>query len=218
MKAGILESDKVLTVSPYYAQELISGEDKGVELDNIIRKTGITGIVNGMDVQEWNPATDQHINVQYDASTVMDAKPILKESLQAEMGLHCDRNVPVVGFIGRLEEQKGSDVLAEAIPRFIGENCQIVILGTGKMAMEEQIENLETQYPDKARGIANFNVPLAHKIIAGSDFILIPSRFEPCGLIQLHAMRYGTVPIVASTGGLVDTVKEGFTGFQMGAF
>ncbi|KHF99209.1 Granule-bound starch synthase 1, chloroplastic/amyloplastic [Gossypium arboreum] len=159
MKAGILESDKVLTVSPYYAQELISGEDKGVELDNIIRKTGITGIVNGMDVQEWNPATDQHINVQYDAST-----------------------------------------------------------GTGKKAMEEQIENLETQYPDKARGIANFNVPLAHKIIAGSDFILIPSRFEPCGLIQLHAMRYGTVPIVASTGGLVDTVKEGFTGFQMGAF
>ncbi|TYG91584.1 hypothetical protein ES288_A12G273900v1 [Gossypium darwinii] len=218
MKAGILESDKVLTVSPYYAQELISGEDKGVELDNIIRKTGITGIVNGMDVQEWNPATDQHINVQYDASTVMDAKPILKETLQAEMGLHCDRNVPVVGFIGRLEEQKGSDVLAEAIPRFIGENCQIVILGTGKKAMEEQIENLETQYPDKARGIANFNVPLAHKIIAGSDFILIPSRFEPCGLIQLHAMRYGTVPIVASTGGLVDTVKEGFTGFQMGAF
>ncbi|KAA3460022.1 granule-bound starch synthase 1, chloroplastic/amyloplastic-like isoform X1 [Gossypium australe] len=218
MKAGILESDKVLTVSPYYAQELISGEDKGVELDNIIRKTGITGIVNGMDVQEWNPATDQHINVQYDASTVMDAKPILKETLQAEMGLHCDRNVPVVGFIGRLEEQKGSDVLAEAIPRFIGENCQIVILGTGKKAMEEQIENLERQYPDKARGIANFNVPLAHKIIAGSDFILIPSRFEPCGLIQLHAMRYGTVPIVASTGGLVDTVMEGFTGFQMGAF
>ncbi|KAG8476428.1 hypothetical protein CXB51_033336 [Gossypium anomalum] len=218
MKAGILESDKVLTVSPYYAQELISGEDKGVELDNIIRKTGITGIVNGMDVQEWNPATDQHINIQYDASTVMDAKHILKETLQAEMGLHCNRNVPVVGFIGRLEEQKGSDVLAEAIPRFIGENCQIVILGTGKKAMEEQIENLETQYPDKVRGIANFNVPLAHKIIAGSDFILIPSRFEPCGLIQLHAMRYGTVPIVASTGGLVDTVKEGFTGFQMGAF
>ncbi|XP_039022762.1 granule-bound starch synthase 1, chloroplastic/amyloplastic-like isoform X1 [Hibiscus syriacus] len=218
MKAGILESDKVLTVSPYYAQELISGEDKGVELDNIIRKTGITGIVNGMDVQEWNPATDNYISVKYDATTVMDAKPLLKETLQAEMGLPCDRDVPVIGFIGRLEEQKGSDILVAAIPKFISENCQIVILGTGKKAMEEQIMKLETQYPGKARGIAKFNVPLAHTIIASADFILIPSRFEPCGLIQLHAMRYGTVPIVASTGGLVDTVKEGFTGFQMGAF
>ncbi|KAK7857845.1 granule-bound starch synthase 1 [Quercus suber] len=159
MKAGILESDKVLTVSPYYAQELVSGEDKGVELDNIIRKTGIQGIVNGMDVQEWNPLTDKYTNVKYDAST-----------------------------------------------------------GTGKKPMEKQLEQLEKIYPDKARGVAKFNVPLAHMIIAGADFILVPSRFEPCGLIQLHAMRYGTVPIVASTGGLVDTVKEGFTGFQMGSF
>ncbi|KAK8585992.1 hypothetical protein V6N13_130518 [Hibiscus sabdariffa] len=218
MKAGILESDRVLTVSPYYAQELISGEDKGVELDNIIRKTGITGIVNGMDVQEWNPATDNYISVKYDATTVMDAKPLLKAALQAEMGLPCDSHAPVIGFIGRLEEQKGSDILAGAIPKFIREDCQIVVLGTGKKAMEDQIVELETQYPDKARGIDKFNVPLAHMIIAGADFILIPSRFEPCGLIQLHAMRYGTVPIVASTGGLVDTVKEEFTGFQMGAF
>ncbi|XVF53188.1 hypothetical protein PTKIN_Ptkin05aG0080300 [Pterospermum kingtungense] len=218
MKAGILESDRVVTVSPYYARELVSGEDKGVELDNIIRKNGITGIVNGMDVQEWNPATDKYIDVKYDATTVMDAKPLLKQALQAEVGLPCDRNVPVIGFIGRLEEQKGSDILAEAIPKFIGENCQIVVLGTGKKAMEKQLEQLEIQYPDKARGVAKFNVPLAHMIIAGADYILVPSRFEPCGLIQLHAMRYGTVPIVASTGGLVDTVKEGFTGFQMGAF
>ncbi|MBA0852626.1 hypothetical protein Goshw_007740 [Gossypium schwendimanii] len=159
MKAGILESHRVLTVSPYYAQELVSGEDKGVELDNIIRKTGITGIVNGMDVQEWNPASDKYISVKYDATT-----------------------------------------------------------GTGKKAMEKQIEQLEIQYPDNVRAVAKFNVPLAHMIIAGADYILVPSRFEPCGLIQLHAMRYGTVPIVASTGGLVDTVKEGFTGFQMGAF
>ncbi|XP_022733844.1 granule-bound starch synthase 1, chloroplastic/amyloplastic-like [Durio zibethinus] len=218
MKAGILESDRVLTVSPYYAQELVSGNDKGVELDNVICKTGITGIVNGMDVQEWNPATDKYISVNYDATTVMDAKPLLKEALQAEVGLPCDRDVPVIGFIGRLEEQKGSDILAAAIPKFIGENCQIVVLGTGKKAMEKQIQELETQHPDKARGVAKFNAPLAHMIIAGADYILVPSRFEPCGLIQLHAMRYGTVPIVASTGGLVDTVKEGFTGFQMGAF
>ncbi|KAA3470121.1 granule-bound starch synthase 1, chloroplastic/amyloplastic-like [Gossypium australe] len=218
MKAGILESHRVLTVSPYYAQELVSGEDKGVELDNIIRKTGITGIVNGMDVQEWNPASDKYISVKYDATTVMKAKPLLKEALQAEAGLPCDRDVPLIGFIGRLEEQKGSDILAEAIPKLVAENCQIVVLGTGKKAMEKQIEQLEILYPDNVRAVAKFNVPLAHMIIAGADYILVPSRFEPCGLIQLHAMRYGTVPIVASTGGLVDTVKEGFTGFQMGAF
>ncbi|KAG5558921.1 hypothetical protein RHGRI_008758 [Rhododendron griersonianum] len=218
MKAGILESDRVVTVSPYYAQELVSGEDKGVELDNILRVAGITGIVNGMDVQEWNPSTDKYIDVKYNATTVMDAKLILKEALQAEVGLPVDRNIPVIGFIGRLEEQKGSDILVEAISQFVGEDVQIIILGTGKKQMEEQIEELGDLYPDKARGVAKFNFPLAHMIIAGVDFMLIPSRFEPCGLIQLQAMPYGTIPIVASTGGLFDTVKEGFTGFQMGAF
>jgi|UniRef100_A0A2N9IDK8 granule-bound starch synthase len=218
MKGGILESDRVITVSPYYAQELVSGDDKGVELDNIIRRTGITGIVNGMDVQEWNPSTDKYLDVKYDSTTVMDAKPLLKEALQAEVGLPVDRNIPLIGFIGRLEEQKGSDILVAAISKFIGQDVQIIILGTGKKPMEKQIEQLEILYPNKARGVAKFNAPLAHMIIAGADFMLIPSRFEPCGLIQLHAMRYGTVPIVASTGGLVDTVKEGFTGFHMGAF
>ncbi|CAM8992689.1 unnamed protein product [Rhodiola kirilowii] len=218
MKAGILESDRVVTVSPYYAQELVSGEDKGVELDNIIRKTGITGIVNGMDTQEWNPATDKYIDVKYNASTVTEAKAILKESLQAEVGLPVDKNIPLIGFIGRLEEQKGSDILAEAISEFIGMDVQILVLGTGKKKMEKQIEELEMLYPSKAKGVAKFNIPLAHMIIAGADFMLIPSRFEPCGLIQLHGMRYGTVPIVASTGGLVDTVKEGYTGFQIGGF
>ncbi|KAM3711699.1 hypothetical protein ACB098_01G129200 [Castanea mollissima] len=218
MKGGIIESDRVLTVSPYYAQELVSGIDKGVELDNIIRKTGITGIVNGMDVQEWNPSRDKYIDIKYDSTTVMDAKPLLKEALQAEVGLPVDQNIPLIGFIGRLEEQKGSDILVEAISKFIGQDVQIIILGTGKKPMEKQIEQLEVLYPNSARGVAKFNVPLAHMVIAGADFMLIPSRFEPCGLIQLHAMRYGTVPIVASTGGLVDTVKEGFTGFHMGAF
>ncbi|KAG4919686.1 hypothetical protein JHK85_057967 [Glycine max] len=159
MKAAILESDRVLTVSPYYAQELVTGEERGVELDNVIRSRGITGIVNGMDNREWSPKTDKFIDLHYDATT-----------------------------------------------------------GTGKKIMEKQIEQLEKIYPDKARGVAKFNGPLAHKIIAGADFIVIPSRFEPCGLVQLHAMPYGTVPIVSSTGGLVDTVQEGYTGFHMGAF
>ncbi|XP_024963545.1 granule-bound starch synthase 1, chloroplastic/amyloplastic [Cynara cardunculus var. scolymus] len=218
MKGGILESHKILTVSPYYAQELVSGPDKGVELDNILRKTCVHGIVNGMDVQEWNPMTDKYTSVKFDATTVMSAKPLIKEALQAEVGLPVDKKIPVIGFIGRLEEQKGSDILAAAIPEFIGSNVQIIVLGTGKKAMEKQLDDLETEYPLKARGVAKFNVKLAHMIIAGADFIIVPSRFEPCGLIQLQAMPYGCVPIVASTGGLVDTVKEGYTGFQMGAF
>lgn len=155
----------------------------------------------------------------------MYAKPLLKEALQAEVGLPVDRNIPVIGFIGRLEEQKGSDILAAAIPMLVKYNVQIIVLvsvkiknflssllmllqhveygvydgnrsfiqGTGKKYMEKQITELEKKYPDKVRGVALFNVPLAHMIIAGADFMLIPSRFEPCGLIQLHAMRYGTV-------------------------
>ncbi|KAL3817853.1 hypothetical protein ACJIZ3_003758 [Penstemon smallii] len=234
MKAGILESDRVFTVSPYYAKELISGDDKGVELSTILRFRTVTGSINGMDIQEWNPATDKYIDCNYDITTVrkldrslylevMDAKPLLKEALQAAVGLPVDRSIPVIGFIGRLEEQKGSDILVAAISKFIDlNNVQIIILvstpGTGKKSFEKQIEQLEVLYPDKARGVAKFNVPLAHMITAGADFMLVPSRFEPCGLIQLHAMRYGTIPIVASTGGLVDTVKEGYTGFHMGDF
>ncbi|KAL5068509.1 hypothetical protein RYX36_019396 [Vicia faba] len=218
MKAGILESDQVFTVSPHYAKELISGEDRGVELDNIIRSTGIIGIVNGMDNREWNPKTDRYIDVHYDETTVTEAKSLLKETLQAEIGLPVDSSIPLIGFIGRLEEQKGSDILVEAIAKFIDENVQIVALGTGKKIMEKQIEVLEEKYPGKAIGITKFDSPLAHKIIAGADFIVIPSRFEPCGLVQLHAMPYGTVPIVSSTGGLVDTVKEGYTGFHAGPF
>ncbi|KAJ6297835.1 hypothetical protein OIU76_019028 [Salix suchowensis] len=218
MKAGVLEAHRVMTVSPYYAQELVSGVEKGVELDNHLRISGITGIVNGMDVQEWNPATDKYLSIKYEIATVLSAKPLLKEELQAEVGLPVDRDIPVIGFIGRLEEQKGSDILAAAIPMLAKYDMQIVILGTGKKYMEKQIAELEKKYPDKVRGVAKFNVPLAHMIIAGADFMLIPSRFEPCGLIQLHAMRYGTVCIVSSTGGLVDTVKEGYTGFHMGPF
>ncbi|XP_047946523.1 granule-bound starch synthase 1, chloroplastic/amyloplastic [Salvia hispanica] len=220
MKAGIIESDRVVTVSPYYAKELVSGPDKGVELDNILRSVpfSVSGIVNGMDIQEWNPLTDKHIDYHFDITTVMDAKPLLKEALQALVGLPVDKNIPLIGFIGRLEEQKGSDILVAAVEKFIGLDVQVVILGTGKKKFEKEIEKLEELYPDKARGVAKFNVPLAHAITAGADYMLVPSRFEPCGLIQLHAMRYGTIPICASTGGLVDTVKEGYTGFHMGAF
>ncbi|KAL8141840.1 hypothetical protein V2J09_014872 [Rumex salicifolius] len=178
---------------PYYAEEVISGAERGVELEKVIRSTGIVGILNGMDKQEWNPSSDKFINYNYDASTVLEAKPLIKEALQAELGLPVDRNIPLIGFIGRLEEQKGSDILVKSIPEFINENVQIVILGTGKKRFERQIEELEMMYPNKARGLAAFNPSMAHKINAG-------------------------IPICASTGGLVDSVKEGITGFHMGRF
>lgn len=218
MKAGILESDRVVTVSPYYAQELVSGIEKGVELDKYIRMTGITGIVNGMDVLEWDPMTDKYISVNYDATTVMDAKPLNKEALQAEVGLPVDRNIPVIAFIGRLEEQKGPDILAAAIPEIMDENVQVIVLGTGKKYLERQLVDLEEMFPDKFRAIIKFNVSFAHQIMAGADILVIPSRFEPCGLIQLQGMRYGLLPMCTTTGGLADTVKEGFTGFHMGDF
>eukprot|EP00878_Enallax_costatus_P000485 GHUV01000577.1.p1 GENE.GHUV01000577.1~~GHUV01000577.1.p1 ORF type:complete len:622 (+),score=214.06 GHUV01000577.1:161-1867(+) len=216
MKAGILAADKVLTVSPNYATEIGSGPDKGVELDKFIQQVGgAEGIVNGMDVTEWNPKTDKYVPIKFDRSTVFEGKAAAKAALQAELGLPVDPTAPLFGYIGRLEEQKGVDILLAALPKIKG--AQIAILGTGKAKYETLVKGLGTKNPN-FKGVVKFSAPLAHMITAGADFILVPSRFEPCGLIQLHAMQYGTVPVVSSTGGLVDTVKEGVTGFHMGAF
>lgn len=216
LKAGILYADKNLTVSPNYAEEMASGADKGVELDDVINSVGgFEGIVNGMDPTEWNPAKDKYLDLPYDEETVVEGKAAAKAALQAEVGLPVDPTVPLFGYIGRLEEQKGVDIMLEAI-KDIAKDAQVVVLGTGKKKFETAIKALEEESPN-AVGVAKFSSPLAHMINAGADFLLVPSRFEPCGLIQLHAMQYGTVPVVASTGGLVDTVEEGLTGFHMGA-
>ncbi|PWZ12330.1 Granule-bound starch synthase 1b, chloroplastic/amyloplastic [Zea mays] len=265
MKTGIIESDLVLTVSPHYVKELTYGPDKGVELDGVLRTKPLEiGIVNGMDVYEWDPSTDKYTSVKYDATTVTEAKALNKERLQAEVGLPVDSSIPVIVFVGRLEEQKGSDILIAAIPEFVGENVQIIVLvcfnlevisilshdtvhnlivaerkkivlqGTGKKKMEEELMQLEVKYPNIARGIAKFNVPLAHMMFAGSDFIIVPSRFEPCGLIQLQGMRYGVLiresakkrmtiyfcrfPSVHHLEDLLTRLRRGVTGFHMGSF
>jgi granule-bound starch synthase len=191
----------------------------GVELDDVIRSVGgIEGIVNGMDTSEWCPTQDKCLDVKYDEETVAEGKAAAKESLQAVVGLPVDAKAPLFGFIGRLEEQKGVDILLEALPEILGggSKCQVIVLGTGKPALEQKTEAINTKFPRRGVGIVEFNGPLAHLMTAGCDFMLVPSRFEPCGLIQMHAMQYGTVPVVASTGGLVDTVKDGVTGFHCG--
>ncbi len=217
MKAGFMSADKNLTVSPNYAEEVVGDAAKGVELDGVIAATGgIEGIVNGMDNQDFNPASDKYLPVKYGPTSVVEGKAAAKQALQAELGLEVDPAAPLVGFIGRLEEQKGVDILLAAIPEIVkrAPNCQVVILGTGKKKFEKQVKALALP---NVKGVVKFSLPLAHHIFAGSDFMAIPSRFEPCGLIQLQAMSYGSVPIVSSTGGLVDTVKEGVTGYHIGA-
>ncbi len=219
MKAAFINSDRNITVSMNYAKEISGSASKGVELNTIINATGgIEGIVNGMDPTEWNPATDKFLDITYDKHTVAMGKAAAKQALQAEVGLPLDPSAPIFGYIGRLEEQKGCDIMMEAMPKLLKQcpNAQVVILGTGKKSMEKTLERLDELSPNMA-GVCKFSNPIAHYITAGADFLMVPSRFEPCGLIQLHAMQYGTVPIVASTGGLVDTVKEGVTGFHMGA-
>ncbi|GIL71724.1 hypothetical protein Vretimale_841 [Volvox reticuliferus] len=219
LKAGILSADKLVTVSPNYATEISADPAGGVELDAAIRsRGGIEGIVNGMDIEEWNPKTDKFLALPYDQNSVYAGKAAAKEALQAELGLPVDPTAPVFSFIGRLEEQKGVDIILAALPKLLAiPNVQIAILGTGKAAYEKLVNAIGTKYKGRAKGVVKFSAPLAHMLTAGADFMLVPSRFEPCGLIQLHAMHYGTVPVVASTGGLVDTVKEGVTGFHMGA-
>merc|ERR1711966_74926 len=209
---GFQYADKNLTVSPNYAEEIMSGADKGVEMDKVVNKFGgIEGILNGMDPAEWNPSKDKYLDMPYDKDTVIEGKAAAKAALQAEAGLPVDPTAPLFGYIGRLEEQKGVDIMLKAVKK-LGPDAQVIILGTGKATYEKEIKTLK----GNAVGVAKFSAPLAHMINAGADFLLVPSRFEPCGLIQLHAMAYGTVPVVSSTGGLVDTVKEGVTGFHMG--
>ncbi|MEW5299851.1 MAG: hypothetical protein WDW36_002825 [Sanguina aurantia] len=218
LQAGILSTDKLLTVSPNYALEISADAAGGVELDGVINQVGgAEGIVNGMDIEEWNPKTDKYLTLGYDDTTVFAGKAAAKQALQLELGLELDPAAPLFVFIGRLEEQKGVDIMLAALPAILaaGGGAQVVVLGTGKAGMEVAVAGLDALHP-RAKGVVKFSAPLAHLMTAGGDFILVPSRFEPCGLIQLHAMHYGTVPLVASTGGLVDTVKEGVTGLHMG--
>ena len=208
LKQGIISADVVTTVSPTYAKEIQSTE-RGQRLDGVLRAKGkILGIVNGVDYGVWNPATDSHLAARFDAEDSAN-KTRCKGALRKELGLPLESDVPIVAFVGRVVPQKGADLVAEVLPRILrGSDAQVVVAGTG----DEVIEAKLTAAAQKGHGRAVYtgaaSEPLVHRIFAAADVLLVPSRFEPCGLVQLYAQRYGALPVACATGGLVDTIVD----------
>lgn len=210
---GILFADLVNTVSPTYAREILTVE-YGERLDRLLRSKGdrVVGILNGIDTTLYDPMTDRHLVAPYGAAD-MAGKAACKEALQQLCGLAVNPTRPVLGIVSRLVEQKGLDLLHAIMPWLLREtDAQIVVLGSGQPYLQEAFLRYGEQAGDRVAVRIGFDAALAQKIYAGSDAFLMPSRFEPCGLGQLMALRYGSVPIVRATGGLVDTVREGLDG------
>ena len=206
LKGAIATSDRVLTVSQGYAYEITTPEGgKGMEGLLQSRRDRLDGIANGIDMDEWNPEADPDCEASYSVDD-LSGKLDCKRALQKELGLPQRDDVPLMGFIGRLDWQKGPDLLQQALHDMMREDVQVVMLGSGLPELEDFMRWAESTYPDKFRGWVGFSVPMAHRITAGADILLMPSRFEPCGLNQLYAMRYGTLPIAHATGGLKDTI------------
>lgn len=208
LKGGIAYSNKVTTVSNTYAWE-IQTEEYGEGLAEHLRyhNNKILGIVNGIDTDIWNPATDKLLAADYDKKSAIKNKKINKKALQESLGLDVDAHKMVIGLISRLTNQKGLDLVNDVIPGIMDEHTQVVVLGTGDSQYENTFRYYENKYKGNFCAYIAYNENVAHNIYAGCDALLVPSRFEPCGLTQLIAMRYGAVPIVRETGGLKDTVQ-----------
>jgi starch synthase len=210
LKGGIHYADLVTTVSPTYAAEsrtAVGGEGLAPYLSN--KGADYWGIINGVDDEVWNPATDQLIPAQYAPGGTIAAKAICKQELQRRMMLEVNADVPLIGVVSRLSLQKGLDLLAQMIETIIANmRVQFVILGSGEKDLEWYFGSLPARYPGRIGSYIGYSDELAHCIEAGSDFFLMPSRFEPCGLNQMYSLKYGTLPIVRATGGLNDTVEQ----------
>lgn len=211
LKSGIMFADKVTTVSPTYAQE-IRWTPEGMGLQGALqaRSAHLIGVLNGIDPSEWNPSIDVHIPVNYDASTI-DRKEISKAALLRSFHVPLDdvnNDLPLVGMVTRLTDQKGIQLIVDVLEEFMDHGqCRFVMLGSGERRYEAFFQDLARRFPTRALVGTGYNAPLSHLIQAASDFYLMPSRFEPCGLTQMFALAYGTVPIVRTTGGLADTVQ-----------
>ena len=205
---GIMFADAITTVSESYAREILTAE-YGEKLHSLLndRKERLYGILNGVDYESYNPATDPHLAQRYDASS-LEKRGANKLALQRETSLAVDEKIPLIGCISRLTNQKGFDILAEVIDGLVDLPLQLVFMGTGDQYYHEMLSRIARRHPEKVAVFLTFNAALSHKIYAASDIFLMPSRFEPCGSSQMIAMRYGSVPVVRSTGGLADTVKD----------
>jgi starch synthase len=219
LKGGIVQADKISTVSERYAREIQEGEEFGFGLEGVLRDRNedIHGIVNGVDYSVWSPSRDNKIPKKYSVSNLSGKRTCRVElmnratcrvELMNRAGLPHRERVPLIGVITRLTDQKGIDLLTEAAEDIFELDLQMIILGTGDDEYHRKLRELETKYPDKLRVYLEFNDDLAHEIQAGSDIFLMPSRYEPCGLNQMYALRYGTVPVVRKVGGLADTVID----------
>ncbi|KAL8240805.1 hypothetical protein R6Q59_014160 [Mikania micrantha] len=207
LKGAIVTADRILTVSQGYCWEITTPEG-GFGLNELLssRKFVLNGITNGIDVMEWDPSFDEHIPSHYNADD-LSGKMECKIALQKKLGLPLRPDCPLIGFIGRLDYQKGIDIILSAGPALLQDDVQFVMLGSGEKQYEEWMRATEAAFQYKFRGCVGFDVPISHQITAGCDILLMPSRYEPCGLNQLYAMRYGTIPVVHETGGLRETVK-----------
>jgi len=209
MKAALVSSNLITTVSPTYKSE-IQTEYYGEKLDGLLRERGdsLIGILNGIDDEDYNPLTDKNILKNYDSKS-LKSKKANKKALQEQFGLPVNSDIPIISIVSRLTKQKGLDLIKCVFEELIhGEDLQIIVLGTGDPEFEDFFNHLATYYPNKVSVYIGFSESLARKIYAGSDLFLMPSQFEPCGLGQMIAMRYGAIPIVRETGGLNDTVQS----------
>jgi starch synthase len=208
MKGAAMLADGASTVSPTYAREVTSGPDLGFGMEGALRHLGdrFVGILNGADYREWNPQTDTMIAAKYGPKRPAGKRSCTRD-LRSSLGLP-DATGPMVGMVTRMTSQKGCDLLRDALDGLMALDVQLVMLASGDPDLERFFQSAEKRYPRQLRVIPEFDNPLAHRIQAGSDAFLMPSRFEPCGLTQMYALKYGTVPIVRATGGLRDTVSE----------
>ncbi len=208
LKAGIVYSDFITTVSPRYARE-ITTEEYGCGLDGLLRQrnSSLAGILNGVDYEDWNPQNDRFLKHHYSAKD-LNGKAAGKLALQEEFGLPVDGSIPLFGNVGRLAEQKGVDILIPALAESLKAGFQFVLIGSGSPAFQKSFEDLARKHPTQVAVRFGFDEGVSHRIEAGCDFFLMPSRFEPCGLNQMYGLRYATIPIVRTTGGLDDTVID----------
>ncbi len=208
LKGGLVCADRITTVSPTYARE-IQDEELGCGLGGLLhhRRDVVSGILNGIDTEVWNPATDLLIASEYDSASIA-AKGDNKSELQRLLALSQEPGVPLIGVVSRLTWQKGIDLIADIVSQIMQLPAQLVVLGTGERKLVERLTGLARDFPGQLAFAPEFNERLAHLIEAGADMFLMPSRFEPCGLNQMYSLRYGTPPVVRATGGLADTVVD----------